>query len=34
MIMIIKILIMVTRKMMIMIMIKITTNHKLLFVMN
>lgn len=34
MIMIIKILIMVTRKMMIMIMIKITTNYKLLFVMN
>ena len=34
MIMIIKILIMVTRKMMIMIMIKITTDYKLLFVMN
>lgn len=34
MIMIIKILIMVTRKMMIMIMIKITSNYKLLFVMN
>ena len=34
MIMIIKILIMVTRKMMITIMIKITTNYKLLFVMN
>ena len=32
--MIIKILIMVTKKMMIMIMIKITTNNKLLSVMN
>ena len=32
--MIIKILIMITKKMMIMIMIKITTNNKLLSVMN